>query len=130
MIDTLHKQPALSEMFTAFLLNRNIRIEEDLIDQLSNSSEKRLPRLLLLLANFGKEDAEPISFHITQEILAEIVGITRSRVRACANCWKPVMPQGPKAKRNSDVALSTVNSDIQKSLSIRRALAAEVTNRR
>ena len=72
MIATMHDEPKFSELFVADLLSRNSRIEEDLIDQLFNSSEKRLARLLLLLANFGKEDApEPIVGKFSQEILAE-----------------------------------------------------------
>jgi CRP/FNR family transcriptional regulator, cyclic AMP receptor protein len=81
MISTMHDEPKFSELFVADLLSRNSRIEEDLIDQLFNSSEKPLARLLLLLANFGKEDApEPIVGKFSQEILAEMIGTTRSRV--------------------------------------------------
>src|SRR5450432_3941511 len=81
MIAVLHDEPAFSEMFMSYLLNRNSRIEEDLIDQLFNSSERRLARLLLLLANFGKEGAPlPINPNISQETLAEMIGTTRSRV--------------------------------------------------
>jgi CRP/FNR family transcriptional regulator, cyclic AMP receptor protein len=81
MLATLHSEPKFSEMFMAYLLTRNSRIEEDLIDQLFNSSEKRLARLLLLLANFGKEGSpQPISPNINQETLAEMIGTTRSRV--------------------------------------------------
>src|ERR1700726_2185324 len=81
MLATLHSEPKFSEMFMAYLLTRNSRIEEDLIDQLFNSSEKRLARLLLLLANFGKEGTpQPISPNISQETLAEMIGTTRSRV--------------------------------------------------
>jgi CRP/FNR family cyclic AMP-dependent transcriptional regulator len=77
----LRDQPAFSELFLRHLLSRNIRIEEDLVDQLFNSSEKRLARVLLLLANFGKEgEPEPVIPKISQETLAEIVGTTRSRV--------------------------------------------------
>ena len=80
MIATLHDQPGFSELFMADLLSRNSRIEEDLIDQLFNSSEKRLARILLLLANFGKEaTVEPIG-KFSQETLAEMIGTTRSRV--------------------------------------------------
>src|SRR6202451_2901424 len=79
MIAMLHDEPEFSEMFMAYLLTRNSRIEEDLIDQLFNSSERRLARLLLLLANFGKEGSpQPISPNISQETLAETVGTTRS----------------------------------------------------
>jgi CRP/FNR family transcriptional regulator, cyclic AMP receptor protein len=80
MIATLHDEVGFSEMFIADLLNRNSRIEEDLIDQLFNSSEKRLARVLLLLANFGKEaTTEPIIGNFSQETLAEMLGTTRSR---------------------------------------------------
>ena len=81
MIDTVHKEPEFSELFMSYLLTRNSRIEEDLIDQLFNSSEKRLARLLLLLANFGKEGRpEPIVGKFSQKTLAEMIGTTRSRV--------------------------------------------------
>jgi CRP/FNR family transcriptional regulator, cyclic AMP receptor protein len=77
----IHKEPAFAELFIAHLLARNIRVEEDLVDQLFNSSEKRLARVLLLLANFGKEGRpEPIIAKITQETLAEMIGTTRARV--------------------------------------------------
>ena len=80
-IRVLHDEPAFSELFLAHLLSRNIRLEEDLVDQLFNSSEKRLARVLLLLANFGKEGKqEPVIPKISQETLAEIIGTTRSRV--------------------------------------------------
>jgi CRP/FNR family cyclic AMP-dependent transcriptional regulator len=81
MIAALHNEPTFSELFMAYLLTRNSRIEEDLIDQLFNSSEKRLARLLLLLANFGREGSpRPISPNISQETLAEMIGTTRPRV--------------------------------------------------
>ena len=89
MIATLHDQPEFSELFMADLLSRNSRIEEDLIDQLFNSSEKRLARVLLLLANFGKEGRpEPIIAKISQETLAEMIGTTRSRVSAFMNKFR------------------------------------------
>ena len=78
IISLLHTEPKFSEMFMAYLLTRNSRVEEDLIDQLFNSSEKRLARLLLLLAHFGKEG--PINPNISQETFAEMIGTTRSRV--------------------------------------------------
>src|SRR6202042_2866618 len=89
MIAAIHDEPKFSELFMAFLLTRNSRIEEDLIDQLFNSSERRLARLLLLLANFGK-DGEPqrISPNISQETLAEMVGTTRSRVSHFMNKFR------------------------------------------
>ncbi len=89
MISTLHDQPAFAELFMAYLLTRNNRIEEDLIDQLFNSSERRLARMLLLLANFGKEGApQPISPNISQETLAEMIGTTRSRVSFFMNKFR------------------------------------------
>jgi CRP/FNR family transcriptional regulator, cyclic AMP receptor protein len=89
MLTTLHDQPKFSELFMAYLLTRNSRIEEDLIDQLFNSSEKRLARLLLLLANFGKEGSpQPISPNISQETLAEMIGTTRSRVSFFMNKFR------------------------------------------
>src|SRR6478735_357117 len=89
MIAVLHDQPKFSEMFMAYLLTRNSRIEEDLIDQLFNSSEKRLARLLLLLANFGKEGSpQPIIPNISQETLAEMIGTTRSRVSFFMNKFR------------------------------------------
>jgi CRP/FNR family transcriptional regulator, cyclic AMP receptor protein len=89
MIATMHDEPDFSELFTADLLNRNSRIEEDLIDQLFNSSEKRLARLLLLLANFGKEGKpEPIVGKFSQETLAAMIGTTRSRVSFFMNKFR------------------------------------------
>ena len=89
MLATLHDQPKFSELFMAYLLTRNSRIEEDLIDQLFNSSEKRLARLLLLLANFGKEGSpQPITPNISQETLAEMIGTTRSRVSFFMNKFR------------------------------------------
>jgi CRP-like cAMP-binding protein len=89
MIATMHDEPQFSELFMADLLSRNSRIEEDLIDQLFNSSEKRLARALLLLANFGKEDApEPIVGKFSQEVLAEMIGTTRSRVSHFMNKFR------------------------------------------
>ena len=81
IVRVIHQEPAFSEMFIAHLVGRAIRVEADLVDQLFNSSEKRLARLLLLLANFGKEGKpEPIITKISQETLAEMIGTTRSRV--------------------------------------------------
>ncbi len=89
MLATLHGEPKFSELFISYLLTRNSRIEEDLIDQLFNSSEKRLARLLLLLANFGKEGSpQPISPNISQETLAEMIGTTRSRVSFFTNKFR------------------------------------------
>ena len=81
LIAAVHEHVEFAELFIAHLLRRERRVEDDLIDQLFNSSEKRLARTLLLLANFGKEDkSEPILTHISQETLAEMIGTTRSRV--------------------------------------------------
>ena len=81
VIRALHEQPSFSEVFVAHLLSRNTRIEEDLVDQLFNSSEKRLARVLLLLANFGKEGTpQTVIPKMSQETLAGIIGTTRSRV--------------------------------------------------
>ena len=89
MIATIHNEPEFSELFMSYLLSRNSRIEEDLIDQLFNSSEKRLARLLLLLANFGKEGRpEPIMGNFSQETLAEMIGTTRSRVSFFMNKFR------------------------------------------
>jgi CRP-like cAMP-binding protein len=89
MIRVIHDEPAFSEMFIAYLLTRTMRVEADLVDQLFNSSEKRLARLLLLLANFGKEGKpEPIIAKISQETLAEMIGTTRSRVSFFMNKFR------------------------------------------
>ena len=89
MMRVLHENPEFSELFMAYLLSRNIRIEEDLVDQLFNSSEKRLARILLLLAHFGKEGKpEPVIPRISQETLAEMVGTTRPRVSFFMNKFR------------------------------------------
>ena len=89
MMDALHREHAFSDMFVAYLLARNIRYEEDLVDQLFNSSEKRLARVLLLLAHFGKEGKpEAVIPRISQETLAEMVGTTRSRVSFFMNRFR------------------------------------------
>jgi CRP/FNR family transcriptional regulator, cyclic AMP receptor protein len=89
MMAALHREHAFSDMFVAYLLARNIRYEEDLVDQLFNSSEKRLARVLLLLAHFGKEGVpEPVVPKISQETLAEMVGTTRSRVSFFMNRFR------------------------------------------
>src|SRR6201989_1216579 len=89
IVRVLHDEPAFSERFVAPLLARNIRVAEDVIDQLFNSSEKRLARALLLLANFGKESRpEPIIAKISQETLAEMIGTTRSRVSFFMNKFR------------------------------------------
>ncbi|MGO8983239.1 MAG: Crp/Fnr family transcriptional regulator [Terriglobales bacterium] len=89
MIDALHREPGFSELFVTYLLARNVRYEEDLVDQLFNSSEKRLARVLLLLAHFGKEGVpETVVPKISQETLAEMVGTTRSRVSFFMNRFR------------------------------------------
>jgi CRP/FNR family cyclic AMP-dependent transcriptional regulator len=89
MMQALHREHKLSDMFVAYLLARNIRYEEDLVDQLFNSSEKRLARILLLLAHFGKEGApESIVAEVSQTTLAEMVGTTRPRVNFFMNKFK------------------------------------------
>lgn len=89
MITALHDEPAFSQIFITYLLTRNSRVEEDLIDQLFNSSEKRLARLLLILAHFGKEGRpQPIAVELSQETLAEMIGTTRSRVSFFMNKFR------------------------------------------
>jgi len=89
MLRVLHDEPKFSELFILHLLHRNSRVEEDLVDQLFNSSEKRLARTLLLLANFGKDSKpEPVIAKISQETLAEMIGTTRSRVSFFMNKFR------------------------------------------
>ncbi len=89
IVKLIHDQPSFSELFIAHLLSRAIRVEADLVDQLFNSSEKRLARLLLLLANFGKDgQPQPIIAKISQETLAEMIGTTRSRVSFFMNKFR------------------------------------------
>jgi CRP/FNR family transcriptional regulator, cyclic AMP receptor protein len=89
MIQVLHEKPEFSRLFMAYLLAHTIRIEEDLVDHLFNSSEKRLARVLLLLAHFGKEDKpEPVIAKMSQETLAEMIGTTRSRVSFFMNKFR------------------------------------------
>ena len=89
IVKVLHDEPKFSEAFMAHLLSRNSRVEEDLLDQLFNSSEKRLARALLLMANFGKEGKpEPVIAKISQETLAQIVGTTRSQVSTFMNKFR------------------------------------------
>jgi CRP/FNR family transcriptional regulator, cyclic AMP receptor protein len=89
IVRVLHEEPKFSEMFMSYLLTRNARVEADLVDQLFNSSEKRLARLLLLMANFGKDGKpETVIAKISQETLAEMVGTTRSRVNLFLNKFR------------------------------------------
>jgi len=89
IIRVLHDEPAFAELFLSYLVSRNIRIQEDLVDQLFNSSEKRLARVLLLLAHFGKEGKpEPVIPKLSQETLADMIGTTRSRVSFFLNKFR------------------------------------------
>jgi CRP-like cAMP-binding protein len=89
MIRVLHAEHEFSDRFISYMLSRNIRVEEDLVDQLFNSSEKRLARTLLLLARYGKEDKpQRVLAKISQETLAEMVGTTRSRVNFFMNKFR------------------------------------------
>ena len=89
MVEVLHREHAFSDMFVAYLLTRNIRYEEDLVDQLFKSSEKRLARVLLLLAHFGKDGKpETVIPKMSQETLAEMIGTTRSRVSFFMNRFR------------------------------------------
>ena len=89
MMEVLHREHAFSDIFVAYLLTRNIRYEEDLVDQLFNSSEKRLARVLLLLAHFGKDGKPEVAIpKISQETLAEMVGTTRSRISFFMNRFR------------------------------------------
>ena len=89
MLHVLHKEPTFAELFMSYLLAHTIRIQEDLVDQLFNSSEKRLARILLLLAHFGKEGKpEPVIAKVSQEMLAEMIGTTRSRVSFFMNKFR------------------------------------------
>ena len=89
VVRVLHEEPKFAEVFLSYILSRNARMEGDLVDQLFNSSEKRLARLLLLMANFGKEGRpEPVIVKLSQETLAEMVGTTRSRVSFFMNKFR------------------------------------------
>ena len=89
MVDALHREHEFSDLFVAYLLARNVRYEEDLVDQLFNSSEKRLARVLLMLAHFGKDGVpETVIPKISQESLAEMIGTTRSRVSFFMNRFR------------------------------------------
>jgi CRP/FNR family cyclic AMP-dependent transcriptional regulator len=89
MMDVIHRERAFSDMFVAYLLTRNIRYEEDLVDQLFNSSEKRLARILLLLAQFGKDGKREVAIpKISQETLSAMVGTTRSRINFFMNRFR------------------------------------------
>jgi CRP/FNR family transcriptional regulator, cyclic AMP receptor protein len=89
MVALLHRDPEFAKRFLAYLLSRNIRMEADLVDQLFNSSEKRLARLLLLMANFGQESKPiPLIAKMSQETLAEMIGTTRSRVSYFLNRFR------------------------------------------
>jgi CRP/FNR family cyclic AMP-dependent transcriptional regulator len=88
-VDVIRDEPKFSAVFMSYLLTRKARVEADLIDQLFNSSEKRLARLLLLMANFGQEGKpEPVITKVSQEVLAEMVGTTRSRINTFMNKFR------------------------------------------
>jgi CRP-like cAMP-binding protein len=126
MLSELHDEPQFSELFITHLLHRNSRIEEDLVDQLFNSSEKRLARTLLLLANFGKEGKpEPVLAKISQETLAEMIGTTRSRVSFFMNKFRRLglIEYNGHIKINSSLLSVVLNDSVtndRKSLSSRR----------
>jgi len=110
MMRLLHDEPAFSEVFVAHLLSRSIRVEEDLVDQLFNSSEKRLARVLLLLAHFGKEgQPEPVIARISQETLAEMIGTTRSRVSFFMNKFRRLGFVNYNSKEHLEVHSSLLN---------------------
>jgi CRP/FNR family cyclic AMP-dependent transcriptional regulator len=116
MLSALHNEPAFSEMFVTYLLTRNSRVEEDLIDQLFNSSEKRLARLLLILANFGKEGAlQPIAIELSQETLAEMIGTTRSRVSFFMNKFRKLgfISYNGKIEVNNSLLTAVLNDKPQ-----------------
>jgi len=111
MLNVLHEEHAMADIFVAYLLTRNIRYEEDLVDQLFNSSEKRLARLLLMLAHFGKEeDAKTVIPEISQETLAEMVGTTRSRVSFFMNRFRTLGFVDYKGQSGLQVNSSLLNA--------------------
>jgi CRP/FNR family transcriptional regulator, cyclic AMP receptor protein len=111
MHSAIHDQPRFCKLFTAHLLSRNSRIEEDVVDQLFNSSEKRLARLLLLLANYGKEGNPPIvPVTLSQETLAEMIGTTRSRVSFFMNNFRKLGFVDYSANGKIDIHQSLLNS--------------------
>jgi CRP/FNR family cyclic AMP-dependent transcriptional regulator len=110
MMLALHREHTFSDLFVSYLLARNIRYEEDLVDQLFNSSEKRLARILLLLARFGKEGSpETVIPKISQETLAEMIGTTRSRVSFFMNRFRMLGFVGYDAGRGLQVHSSLLN---------------------
>ena len=116
MLAELHDEPNFAEMFIAHLVHRNSRIEEDLVDQLFNSSEKRLARTLLLLANFGKEGKpEPILAKISQETLAEMIGTTRSRISFFMNKFRRLglVEYNGRIKVNSSLLSLVLNEGLK-----------------
>ena len=111
MMNVLHEEHAMSDIFVAYLLTRNIRYEEDLVDQLFNSSEKRLARLLLMLAHFGKEEeTKTVIPEISQETLAEMVGTTRSRVSFFMNRFRKLGFVDYKGQSGLQVNSSLLNA--------------------
>jgi CRP/FNR family cyclic AMP-dependent transcriptional regulator len=119
MIATIHDQPTFSEMFMTYLLNRKGRVEEDMIDLLFNSTEKRLARMLLLLAKFGKEGSpQPIVPNVSQEALAEMIGTTRSRVSFLMNKFRKLGLISYKGK--IEVNCTLLNAVLHDKLEIER----------
>jgi CRP/FNR family cyclic AMP-dependent transcriptional regulator len=124
IVKVLHDEPKFSEAFLAYILARNARVEEDLVDQLFNSSEKRLARVLLLMANFGKEGKpEPVIAKVSQETLAQMVGTTRSQVSTFMNKFR----QLGFIKYNGDLAVhnSLLNVVLHDNPALRRGADAE-----
>ncbi|PYX25109.1 MAG: Crp/Fnr family transcriptional regulator [Acidobacteria bacterium] len=110
MIEVLHEEHAMSDVFVAYLLTRNLRYEEDLVDQLFNSSEKRLARMLLMLAHFGKEgEQQPVIPKISQETLAQMVGTTRSRINFFMNRFKKLGFIDYSSRRGLQVHSALIN---------------------
>ncbi len=123
VVRVIHDEPAFSEMFISHLLSRTIRIEADLVDQLFNSSEKRLARLLLLLANFGKDGKpEPMIAKISQETLAEMIGTTRSRVSFFMNKFRKLGLIDYKSEGGIEVHSSLLNLVLHEQPEIRANL--------
>jgi CRP-like cAMP-binding protein len=128
IVGVLRNEPKFSEVFMAYLLARNARVEEDLVDQLFNSSEKRLARVLLLMANFGKEGKpEPVIAKISQETLAQIIGTTRSQVSTFMNKFREL----GFIKYNGDLQVhnSLLNVVLHDKPQIRRTVSKERTSR-
>ena len=130
MMLALHREHTLSDMFVAYLLGRNIRYEEDLVDQLFNSSEKRLARILLLLAHFGEEGKpETVIPKLSQETLAEMVGTTRSRVNFFMNRFRKLgfIQYNGEIKVHSSLLNVVLHDSPHEGASSNKASAAEAS---